>query len=327
MRAQVLATPGGADQLHMADVPAPALKPGHVLIRVAASAVNPVDIKIRGGLPIGPDLPAILGCDVAGTIEAVGAGVEGLAPGDAVYGCAGGVKGQGGSLAELMLADARLIAPKPASLSMRAAAALPLVSITAWDGLDRAGVRAGDHVLVHGGTGGVGHVAVQLAKARGARVAATVSSAEAARTVCELGADDAINRQQEQPAAYVQRLTGGRGFDVVVDTVGGPNLDLSFGAAAPNGRVVATAARSTHDLSPLHGKGLSLHVVFMLLPMLRDEGREKHGRILRELATLVEAGKVRPLLDPHRFDLAHAAEAHRHLESGKAVGKVVVEIA
>lgn len=327
MRAQVLATPGGADQLHMADVPAPALKPGHVLIRVAASAVNPVDIKIRGGLPIGPDLPAILGCDVAGTIEAVGAGVEGLAPGDAVYGCAGGVKGQGGSLAELMLADARLIAPKPASLSMRAAAALPLVSITAWDGLDRAGVRAGDHVLVHGGTGGVGHVAVQLAKARGARVSATVSSPAAAQTVRDLGADDAVNRQQEQPAAYVQRLTGGRGFDVVFDTVGGPNLDLSFQAAAPNGRVVATAARSTHDLSPLHGKGLSLHVVFMLLPMLRDEGREKHGRILRELATLVEAGKVRPLLDPHRFDLAHAADAHRHLESGKAVGKVVVEIA
>jgi NADPH2:quinone reductase len=99
------------------------------------------------------------------------------------------------------------------------------------------------------------------------------------------------------------------------------------GAPPPHGRVVATAARSTHDLSPLHGKGLSLHVVFMLLPMLRDEGREKHGRILRELATLVEAGKVRPLLDPHRFDLAHAADAHRHLESGKAVGKVVVEIA
>jgi NADPH:quinone reductase len=125
----------------------------------------------------------------------------------------------------------------------------------------------------------------------------------------------------------MSRLTAGRGFDVVFDTVGGANLDLSFAVTAPNGRVIATAARSTHDLSALHGKGLSLHVVFMLLPMLRDEGRERHGCALKELATLVESGQVRPLLDPARFDLSRASDAHRYLESGMAVGKVVVEVA
>ena len=182
-------------------------------------------------------------------------------------------------------------------------------------------------MLVYGGTGGVGHLVVQLAKARGAWVAATVSSTEAADVVLGFGADVAINRRKEESSAYVERLTAGRGFDVVFDTAGGPNLDLSFAVAAPNGRVVATRAHSTHDLSPLHRKSLSLHVVFMLLPMLLNEGRERHGRILRELAALVEGGRVRPLLDPARFDLSRASDAHRYLESGKAVGKVVVEMA
>jgi NADPH2:quinone reductase len=180
---------------------------------------------------------------------------------------------------------------------------------------------------VYGGTGGVGHLAVQLAKARGVWVAATVSSTEAANVVLGFGADVAINRREEESSAYVERLTAGRGFDVVFDTAGGPNLDLSFAVAAPNGRVIATRAHSTHDLSPLHRKGLSLHVVFMLLPMLRNEGRERHGCILNELATLVEGGQVRPLLDPARFDLSQAPDAHHYLESGKAVGKIVVEVA
>lgn len=327
MRAQMLTAHGGPENFVLAEMPRPEPGPGEMLVRLAATSVNPVDLKIRGGLPIGPALPAILGSDVAGTVETTGPGVEGLRPGDAVFGCAGGVRGLGGTLADFIVADARLLAHKPASLSMREAAALPLVSITAMEALARTAAGPGDHVLVHGGTGGVGHVAVQLARARGAQVAATVSTMASAELVRTLGATAAILYPREEVAEYVGRLTAGRGFDVVIDTVGGANLDRSFAAAALNGRVAATAARSTHDLSPLHAKGLSLHVVFMLIPMLHDIGRARHGALLTELAGLVDRGLVRPLVDPTRFTLETAPDAHRHLEAGKAMGKVVIDIA
>jgi NADPH2:quinone reductase len=190
MRAQVLTRHGGPEGFELREVPKPVPIAGTVLVRIAATSVNPVDLKIREGLPIAPELPAILGADLAGTVEAVGDGVDAFAPGDEVYGCAGGVKGLGGTLAEYIVADARLLARKPARLSMREAAALPLVAITAWQALDRAALASGEQILVHGGVGGVGHLAVQLAKARGARVATTVSSGDAARVARELGADD-----------------------------------------------------------------------------------------------------------------------------------------
>ena len=326
MRAVLLKAHGGPENFELADIPRPELRPGTVLVRMAATSLNRIDIRIREGLPIGPDLPAILGADVSGTVEAVGPGVIGFAPGDEVYGCAGGVKGQGGTLAEYIVADARLLAHKPRAISLIEAAALPLVSITAWDALERAAVSAKDHVLVHAGTGGVGHVAVQIAKSLGARVATTVPSPNDAEIARSLGADETILYKEEPVAAYVERLTAGRGFDAVIDTVGGTNLDRSFEAAALTGRVAVTAARSTHDLSPLHAKGLSLHVVFMLIPMLHDLGRDRHGRIMQALAALADIGKLRPLIDERRFDLAHAADAYRHLESGAARSKVVVTI-
>jgi NADPH:quinone reductase len=327
MQAQVLKAFGGPENFELIDIPKPEIRPGMVLVRVAATSVNQVDTKIRAGLPIGPDLPAVLGCDVAGIVEAVGAGVLDFKPGDEVYGCAGGVKGQGGALAEYILADARLLAPKPAKLSMREAAALPLVAITAWDALERTALSAMDHILVHGGVGGVGHIAIQLAKASGARVATTVASGEAAELARSLGADETINYRDEKVEAYIERLTAGRGFDIVFDTIGGNNLQPSFAAAAETGRVATTNARSTQDLSPLHAKALSFHVVFMLLPMLRGPGRDRHGRILRSLARLADGGKLRPLLDDSRFTLATAPDAHRRLESGKARGKIVIDIA
>jgi NADPH:quinone reductase len=327
MRAQVLKAFGGPESFELTEIPKPEIRPGMVLIRIAATSVNPVDLKIRTGLPIGPDLPAVLGADVAGTIEAVGAGVIDFVPGDEVYGCAGGVKGQGGALAEYILADARLVAPKPAKFSMREAAALPLVSITAWDALERSRLSANDHILVHGGVGGVGHIAIQLAKSIGARVATTISSNEAGDLARSFGADETINYREEKVESYVERLTAGRGFDIVFDTVGSENLKASFAAAAAAGQVATTTARNAQDLSPLHAKALSLHVVFMLLPMLKGPGRDRHGRILRSLARLADAGRLRPLLDNSHFTLQTAADAHRRLESGKARGKVVIDIA
>lgn len=326
MHAILLRAHGGPERLVPAQVPVPLLLPGHVRVRIAAASVNPVDIKIREGLPIGADLPAILGADFAGIVEAVGEGVGDFAVGEAVYGCAGGVKGQGGALAERIVADARLLARKPARLSMREAAALPLVGITAWDAFARAALTDDDHVLIHGGMGGVGHVAVQIAKARGAKVAATVSSAVAADAVRALGADETINYREEAVEAYVERLTGGRGFDLVFDTVGGNNLMPSFAATAMEGRVVTTNARTTQDLGILQARSLSLHVVFMLLPMLTGRNRARHGQILSALAALADEGKLTPIVDPQRFTLAQAGEAHVLLASGKATGKVVIDV-
>ena len=326
MQAQVLTEFGGPEKLRLTQVESPVAGPGQALVRIRAAALNPVDAKIRGGLPIGPDMPAILGADLAGVVEAVGEGVEGISVGDEVYGCAGGVKGHGGTLAQYIAADARLLAPKPARLSFREAAALPLVAITAWDAMERLSLDAGDHILVHGGTGGVGHVGIQLAKAAGARVTATVGSEKAARLAIGLGADDTVDYRNEKVADYVARLTAGKGFDAIFDTVGGQNLAASFEAAAIGGRIATTNARVTLDIGAMHGKALSLHVVFMLLPMLRGQGRERHGAILRELAACVDAGEVRPLLDERRFTLDTAADAHRHLGSGRARGKIVVDV-
>jgi NADPH:quinone reductase len=326
MRAQILTAWGGPENFKLTDIPKPEIRPGMVLVRLVATSVNQIDTKIRTGLPIGPELPAVLGADVAGIVEEVGAGVLDFMPGEAVYGCAGGVKGHGGTLAEYILADARLLAPKPASLSMREAAALPLVTITAWEGLERTALSPSDHILVHGGIGGVGHIVVQLAKAIGARVATTVASPKAAELATSLGADETINYRDEKVEAYVDRVSAGYGFDIVFDTIGGNNLQSSFAAAAESGRVATTNARTTQDLGTLHAKALSLHVIFMLLPMLRGPGRDRHGRILRSATKLVEAGKLRPLLDESHFTLETAPDAHRWLESGKAQGKVVIDI-
>jgi NADPH2:quinone reductase len=296
---------------------------------VKATSVNPVDTKIRQGrhVPIAPEFPAILHGDLAGVVEAVGQGVTDFRPGDEVYGCAGGLKGFGGAAAEFMVVDPRLIAPKPRSIDFAEAAALPLVAITAWEALvDKLVVHPGQTVLVHAGTGGVGHVAIQIAKSRGAKVVATVSGLEKAELAKALGADETVNYRTQSVEQYVTELTGGRGFEVVFDTLGGENLDRSLAAAAPYGAVATILAESTHDLSPLHLKSLSLHGVLMLLPMLLGQGRKHHGEILREVASLVDQGRLRPLLDSERFTLRELGAAHARLESGKAIGKVVVSV-
>ena len=327
MRAQIIPAWGGAENFEAVTLPDPVPGPGEVLVKIAATSVNPADHKLRqAGPPIAPELPAVLGCDAAGRVLAVGESVEGFAPGDEVYGCVGGVRGVPGCYAEMIAADARLLAPKPASLTLREAAALPLVTITAWEGLDRAGVRAGQSVLVHGGAGGVGHVAVQIAKARGAVVSTTVSSEEKAALARSLGADHTIDYRAESVDDYVARLTGGTGFDVVYDATGGSDIASSFQAARLNGQVVTIVSMYDADLTPMHIKGLTLHVVFMLIPMLHDVDRAEHGRILREAAALADAGRLRPHLDTERFDLASVADAHRHLEGGQAVGKVVIDV-
>jgi len=329
MKAMILNSYGENAEFQSVDLPKPTVKPGHVLVRVAATSVNTVDTMIRQlgqeNLPIAPDLPAVLGMDFAGTIEEVGDGVTDFVPGDEVYGCAGGLADLQGTLADYMEADALLIAHKPKSLSMREAAALPLVGITAYEGLKRAGASAGQKILVHGGAGGVGHVAVQLAKHFGANVYATGTGAVQLDVVAGFGATP-IDFMKEKVPEYVQQYTGGTGFDVVFDSVGGHNMVNSFEAAALNGHVTTTVSMVELDLTPAHFKGLSLHVVFMLIPMLHNVNRSVHGAILADLAKIVDAGALTPLLDEEQFVLEEVGAAYNRLTSGKAIGKVVVTV-
>jgi NADPH2:quinone reductase len=330
MQAQLIKKFGDPSVFELSEISKPTLKPGHVLIKVCATSVNQIDCKIRSGVvsAIAPDFPAILHGDVAGIIDAVADDVKNFSVGDEVYGCAGGLKGSAGALAEFMLVDEKLIAKKPTSLSMLEAAALPLVSITAWEALfTKAQLTKDKTILVHGGVGGVGHIAVQLAAWYGAKVFATVLKPEDIALVKSFGAHEVIHAKEEDVENYVARLTNNQGFDIVFDTVGGPNLDKSLIAAKINASVVTIAARSSHDLTPMHNKSLSLHAVFMLLPILNNQGREAHGKILTKIAEIVDAGKLKPLIDPHPFTLASVSDAHALLESGKAHGKVVVSIA
>lgn len=327
MKAGVIEHFGEPNIFKLVDLPKPKVIPGHVSIEVAATCVNPVDCKIRQGVVknIAPEFPAVLHGDVAGIVEAVGEGVSAFQPGDEVYACAGGVKGLGGAIAEFMLADGALVAKKPKSLSMSEAAALPLVSITAWEGLiDRAKIQPGQTVLIYGATGGVGHIAVQLAKWAGAKVFATVSSEEKIAIARQLGADVVIDYRKQSVEEYVREHTRDKGFDIVFDTVGNDHLQTAFKAATLNGTVVSLVSLSTQDLTLLHAKGLTLHLVYMLIPLLHGVGRSHHGEILTEIARLADAGTIRPLLDAKSFDLWNVAAAHQYAESGRTIGKVTL---
>jgi NADPH:quinone reductase-like Zn-dependent oxidoreductase len=327
MRAAVVDAAG--QPFRMAELTRPVPAAGQVLVRIHASGVNPLDTKIRAGQAAHAKqpLPSVLGMDLAGVVEAVGPGVTKFRRGDEVYGMAGGIGGLQGTLADYAAVDADLIAIKPHNLGMREAAAIPLVFITAYEGLvDRAKTQAVQSVLVHGGAGGVGHMAVQLARSLGARVFATGSPAQA-QTIARFGATP-IDYTSAKVDDYVALHTAGEGFDVVYDTVGGAVLDASFSAARRyGGHVVSALGWGTHALAPLSFRAATYSGVFTLLPMITGRGRAHHGEILEAAARLAESGQLVPLMDPRRFKLDEATAAHEAVESGKAQGRIVVDIA
>ena len=325
MQAAVLEMHG--EPFRIATLSRPIPTAGQVLVRIAASGVNPLDAKIHAGQAehARHPLPAILGIDMAGEVVSAGEGVTAFRPGDEVFGMAGGVGGNQGSLAEYMAVDAALLASKPANFTLRQAAVVPLVFITAWEGLvDRAAVQPGQSVLVLGGAGGVGQMAIQIANARGATVFATGSASS--RAVIER-LDAVFVHRLEPIADTVGRLTGGRGFDLVYDTVGGPALDAAFTAVRRFGHVVSCLGWGTHALAPLSFRAATYSGVFTLLPLLTGEGRAHHGEILAEACRLAEAGRLVPSLDDRRFTLAAVCNAYRALEEGAAHGKLVVDLA
>lgn len=334
MKAIAMTAPGGAEVLRQVELDEPRITaPTEVLVRVHAAGVNPVDTKIRGRGPMRQaDGPTVLGCDGAGVVEAVGAAVTRVAPGDRVWYCSGGLGGERGNYAEHNVVDEALLRPLPPGLELETAAAAPLVLITAWESLhDRAGIKPGQQVLIHAGAGGVGHVAIQLAVAAGARVATTVSSAEKADFVHRLGAECAINYREESLVEAIADWTEGRGVDIALDTVGPDVFRRTIPAMALYGDLVTildpTATGGAVDLSEARLRNLRISLELMLTPQLRDirEAQAHQGWILEQCAELIAQGRLHIEVSG-RYPLARAVEAHRRLEAGGLTGKLVLRI-
>ena len=331
MKAIIMPQPGPAEVLSLAEVDKPAISDAHqVLIRIEAAGVNPVDTKLRSRGTYYPDaLPAILGCDGAGVVEAIGDKVCCLRPGDAVYFCHGGIGGEPGSYAQYKVLDEHLVVPKPTNLSFAEAAAAPLVLLTAWESLfDRARVEAGQTVLIHAGAGGVGHVAIQLAKAAGCQVITTVSSAEKTEFVKRLGADVVIDYRQENCAAACLEATGGQGVDMVLDTVGGKVFEASFQATRPYGQVVSLLQPAADcDWKTARNRNLSISLELMLSPQYFGwhDAEQHQSWILEQCRQRFETRELQIHL-AHTLPLEQAAEAHRLIEQGGTQGKIALEI-
>lgn len=319
MKAAILKSFGGPESLELRDLPKPVPQAGQVLVRVHATSINPLDYQVRrGDYPDLVQLPTITGHDVSGVVEEVGPGVTTFAPGDEVWYTPQIFDGPG-SYAEYHVAAESIIGKKPPSLSHLEAASLTLVGGTTWEALVvRAELRVGESILVHGGAGGVGHVAIQVAKAMGAKVFTTVRGANI-EFAQSLGADVAIDYQKEDYVDVVLRETGGKGVDVVFDTIGGNTLSRSPGALAQLGRVVSIVdIAQPQNLVQAWGKNASYHFVFT---------RQNRGK-LDELSALVERGQLRPHIGAV-FPLADIALAHALLESPNngLRGKIAIAIA
>ncbi|GGX94651.1 zinc-binding dehydrogenase [Massilia dura] len=318
MKAITLNSFGGPDAFELRDVPRPAPGAGQVLVRVHATSINPLDYQVRRGdyrdhVP----LPAITGHDVSGVVEEVGAGVTAFVPGDEVWYTPRIFDGPG-SYAEYHVADESIVGKKPASLSHLEAASLTLVGGTAWEALAvRAQLRAGESILIHGGAGGVGHVAIQVAKAIGARVFTTARS-EQFEFVRGLGADVVIDYRNEDHVEVVMRETAGEGVDVIFDTIGGDTLSRAPDVLAQLGRVVTIVdTAQPQNLVQAWGKNASYHFVFT---------RQNRGK-LDELGALVERGQLRPHVGA-TYSLADIPLAHARLESRDSGlrGKIAIAV-
>lgn len=321
---------GGADVLKLQQVElAWPRGPSDVLVELRAAALNPADVFFRqlGGYLSGPD-PFVLGHDGMGVVREVGSAVTRVRPSDRVCFCNGGIGGAMGTYAEAAVVPDWQLARVPDAVDDATAAALPLVAITCWESLyERAAVKPGEFVLIHGGAGGTGHVAVQLAALRGARVAATVSSAEKARIVTELGAEMPINYREADFADAALGWSGG--LQVAFDNAGAEVMQKTYRAMAPYGRVVTLMGVAPDDADlNAYNLNLTLHNVMMLTPMWKGltQRLKDQAEIVEKALELVAQGRLKLRLS-ESFALADAGKAHSFLESGKATGKVTLRIA
>ncbi|MCS6851089.1 MAG: NADPH:quinone reductase [Gemmataceae bacterium] len=329
MRAAFYRTTGGPEVIQVGDLPTPTPGPTEVLVRVGAASVNPIDLYIRAGTVSMPlPQPFIPGCDLAGTVEAVGADVVRFQPGDRVWGSNQGLLGRQGTFAEYACVDEDWLYPTPAHVSDAEAAAGALVGITAHIGLFRcARLQADEIVFVHGGTGGVGSMVVQMTKAAGGKVITTVGSAEKADLCRSWGADLVLNYKTDDIAAAIRDFTQGEGVHVWYETQREPDFVSTVGLLRRRGRMVIMAGRQAQPIfpvGPFYVKDLSLFgfAMFNAPPLEQRICAEDINRWLSEKKLKVPIGKT--------FSLAEAAEAHRFLEAntlhkaGTLIGKVVV---
>ena len=320
MKAVVLTRFGGADAFELRDVPVPQVEPRQVRVRVHATAVNPLDYQIRrGDYADQVPLPAIIGHDISGVIEEVGSHVGEFRAGDAVY-YTPQIFGGPGSYAEQHVADVDLVGRKPENLSHLEAASLTLVGGTVWEALvERAQLTVGETILIHAGAGGTGTVAIQVAKAIGARVITTAKAADH-EFVRSLGADAAIDYASTDYVDAVAELTRGKGVDVVFDTIGGDTLTRSPLTLADFGRVVSIVdIAQPQNLIEAWGRNAAYHFVFT---------RQNQAK-LDALTTLVERGLVKPVIGA-TLPLARMGEAHELLENRRSYalrGKVAIDVA
>ncbi|MBP6365941.1 MAG: zinc-dependent alcohol dehydrogenase family protein [Nitrosomonas sp.] len=331
MKAVYFEAGGAIDVLQYGDMEAPdKCRSTQVLVRVKAIGINPIDTKIRAAPERFPvSFSVIPGCDGAGIVQAVGNQVKNFKPGDAVYFSQPGFNQRQGTYAEYVMVDASLLALKPHSLSFEQAAAAPLVLITAWEALhDRARITGGQTVLIHAGAGGVGHVAIQLAKLAGARVITTVSNAEKAGFVKRLGADQIIHYPTQDVIAEVLQYTDDKGVDIAFDTVGANVLQSCFSCVKPYGDVV-TILQPTKDTDWGEARKRNVRFSFelMLSPVLMelDDAKCHQADILRQCAALFEQGRLTVEI-AQTFDLSNAAEAQHYLEQNHPTGKLVMTL-
>lgn len=329
MRAMVMTDIGGPEVLQLREIDAPQIgSPTQIKVRLRAAGINPIDTKLRShGLFYDARPPAILGCDGAGEVVAVGESVTRFEEGDAVWFCHGGLGREPGNYAEYTVIEQDQAEHKPATVDWPDAAAGPLALITAWEALyDRGQLQSGQTALIHAGAGGVGHLAIQLAKIRGARVITTVSNAQKADFVRDLGADAVINYRQEDLLESVNALTDGQGVDLALDTVGPAVFRQSIPAVAHYGSLVTLLDPGADlDLGEARMRNLRIAFTLMLTPMLRDlhAARAHHGEILRVCGEWMDEGRLSVEL-AQALPLEQAAEAHRLIEQGHTQGKLVL---
>ncbi len=330
MKAIVMTAVGNPDVLKLQDLAEPDITQSTQLkIKLQAAGVNPVDTKIRrNGVFYNNTLPAILGCDGAGVVVETGPEVSQFKIGDEVWFCHGGLGREPGNYAEYTVIDQRWVSLKPKTFSFSEAASSPLVLITAWGALfDRGNLQSGQTVLIHAGAGGVGHVAIQLAKLKGARVITTVSSEQKAEFVKNLGADEVINYKQDDFAKAVMNLTDGQGADLVFDTVSPAVFKDSIPITAHFGRLITLLDPGELNLSEARMRNLLIGFELMLTPMLRDlhKARDRHIDILNQCADYADKGRLKPHISK-QLSLQEAAVAHQLIEAGHTIGKIVLSL-
>ncbi len=329
MKAAFFDTTGAPDVIRMGDLPTPDPKANEVRVRVLVASINPIDTYIRSGAaPMTLPKPAITGTDFAGVVDAVGGGAARFKAGDRVWSSNQGLLGRQGTCAEFVCLDEKWVHLTPGGVSDEQAAGCALVGITAHLGLfHRANLTRGETVFVNGGTGGVGSMVVQMAKAAGAKVICTVGDDEKAKTARNLGADCVVNYKTDDVAARVKDATGGAGIGVWYETLPPGDFDRTIELMAPRGRIVVMAGRAARPVlpnGPFYVKGLSL-LGFAMFNMTADEQRVCADDINRWLA----AGTLKALIGA-RFPLAKTADAHQLQEdntlrkAGTLTGKILV---